>query len=621
MVSKSPHELPFKLGVTCRGAFRQKLFDLMGPALERFLSFPELNSIYKTVYQLEDSRHFVDKVLSVLNITYELSDEEIARIPRTGPLVVVANHPYGAIEGIVLAAVLRTVRPDVRIMANYLLHRIPELRDMMFFVDPFGGPDAVKHNIRAIRDSIDWVREGHILGVFPAGEVSHLRLNQYTVTDPPWNLSVARIIRKTRADVTPIFFNGANGPFFQLMGLVHPKLRTAMLPHELLNKKRATIPMRVGTQVPFAKIETFASDQDLMAYLRLRTYILKNRHDRPASGRSARSSFTITARPNKHQPIVAGQDAKVMADEIARLPASQMLIASKDLQIWYAQAAQIPHLLLEIGRLRELTFRGVHEGTGQPIDLDRFDDHYLHLFAWEKSKREVVGAYRMGPTDDILSTHGVDGLYTSTLFKYRYTLLEQISPALELGRSFIRPEYQKSYPPLLLLWKGIGVFVVRNPRYRMLFGPVSINSEYQSLSRQLIIRFLEANNFAADLSRLIRPKHPLKGKKIKPLEIRISDHVVRDMDEVSSLISEVENDQKGIPILLKQYLKVGAKFMGFNVDPNFGDVLDGLMLVDLTQTDPKILERYLGREEAASFLAYHQRLAAAPPAVVSAAPH
>jgi len=365
----------------------------------------------------------------------------------------------------------------------------------------------------------------------------------------------------------------------------------------------------VGTPVPFDRLASFAGDEDLIAYLRLRTYILKNRHDQ--TGRGGRSSFTITARTNQHQPIVAAQDAKAMLDDLARLPPQQMLVENKDLAVWYARAPQIPHILQEIGRLREVTFRGVHEGTGKPIDLDRFDDDYLHLFAWEKRQREVVGAYRMGPTDEILSKDGVDGLYPSPLFKYRHNLLEQISPALELGRSFIRPEYQKSYPPLLLLWKGIGVYVVRNPRYRRLFGPVSINSEYQSLSRQLIIRFLEANNFAADLSRLIRPKNPLRAKKIKPLEVRLSDHVVRDMDEVSSLISEVENDQKGIPILLKQYLKVGAKFMGFNVDPNFGDVLDGLMLVDLVQTDRKILERYLGRAEVQTFLAYHRELAAA----------
>lgn len=303
-------------------------------------------------------------------------------------------------------------------------------------------------------------------------------------------------------------------------------------------------------------------------------------------------------------PIAPARDPELVLDEVLGLPKDHLLLEHGEYQVYCARAARIPQILYEIGRLREMTFRGVAEGTGKALDLDRFDESYHHLFMWSTKKSELVGAYRLGATDEILPTSGVEGLYTSTLFQYQAQVLEQVGPALELGRSFIREEYQKSYSPLLLLWRGIGAFVTKYPRYQVLFGPVSINAEYQSFSRQLIMQFLQANNSLPKLAELIKPKNPPQVRPDTSVDLKECSTVVRDIDEVSDLVAEVESDQKGIPILLKQYLKLSGKMLGFNIDPDFGDVLDGLILVDLRQTDYKLVERFASPEGAKIITAY-----------------
>ena len=283
-----------------------------------------------------------------------------------------------------------------------------------------------------------------------------------------------------------------------------------------------------------------------------------------------------------------------------------MLADNGDMAVYRARAGQIPHLLQEIGRLREITYRATHEGTGKPADLDRFDAWYTHLFIWHKTRNEIVGAYRLGLTDEIVAGHGTEGLYTSTLFKYRAGLLERMGPAIELGRSFIRLEYQRSYAALLLLWKGIGKIAVDRPQCKTLFGPVSISNDYQTASKHFMVQFLEASHHAADLAELTRPRHPFRAPAMEKVTAggRLN-HLLRDGDVVDDLVSELEPDGKGMPVLLRQYLKLGARFFAFNVDPDFSDALDATMLVDLTKTDRKLLQRYLGEEGMASFLAHH----------------
>lgn len=595
----------FELPVPFQDPWRRMLFLLFKPWIERLFALPRLQHKYEEIRRIDNSRPFFERALEVFRTSYRLSDQERARIPSQGPAIIVSNHPFGGIEGVILAEIIRTVRPDYKLFANFLLHRIEETRDHSIFVDPFAFDTSIKRNLKPLREAVQWIKDGGLLIVFPSGTVSHLDWQKKEISDPPWSPTVARIIRKTEAPVLPMFFQGTNGFLFQILGLIDARLRTAMLPRELLNKKNTTIEVNAGSLVPFRKLSSFERDEDMMSYLRLRTYILESRSSRVAR----RFPSLWPLRFSKEQvlePLVAPREVSLLLREVEKLPSEQKLVESGEFIVYSARARQIPNVLYEIGRLREYSFRKAREGTGKKIDLDRFDNYYLHLFVWNSKKSEIVGAYRIGETDRILRRFGKRGLYTSTLFAYRRSLLEQFEPALELGRSFVRPEYQKNYSPLLLLWRGIGQFVVRNPRYKTLFGPVSINSEYESLSRQLIVQFLKANNYLPELAKFIKAKNPMRPTPIKGWDPKTTSRVVRDLEEISSLVAEIEADKRAVPILLRQYIKLGGKLLGFNVDPNFGDVLDGLILIDLTQTEMKLLERYLGKEGAQAFREYHR---------------
>jgi putative hemolysin len=510
-----------------------------------------------------------------------------------------------------MAKILRERRPDARIMANFLLKRIEGLEDRFIFVDPFGSTESPKKNLQPLRESIDWVRGGGLLVIFPAGTVSHLQWGRREVFDPIWSPTIARIVRKTDAPVIPMYFRGRNGMVFQLAGAIHPLLRTALLPREFWNKRGKTISLRVGTPIPAEKNQSVEDDAELMNYLRLRTYLLGSSD--PGALKERKQPFRRKQKksaPRRLKPIAPAIDPTMLSAEVAALAPEKILGENGDYVVMHGTARELPHVLAEIGRLREISFREVQEGTGKSTDLDHFDQYYTHLFVWNRSTHEVVGAYRLVKTDHVLRTNGKSGLYTSTLFDYRTELLTQMGPAIELGRSFIRPEYQRNYNSLNLLWKGIGTYVAQNPSHPVLFGTVSISSEYDSISRKLIISFLKANRFLPELARQIRARNPMPKTTLRGVDMEHSSMVVTDIKEVSLLLSEIESSQRTLPILLRQYLKLGGKLLAFNVDPEFGNVLDGLIYVDLRETDTKLLERYLGKEGVQRFYEFHKGRAA-----------
>ncbi|MFH0789124.1 MAG: GNAT family N-acyltransferase [Pseudomonadota bacterium] len=330
--------------------------------------------------------------------------------------------------------------------------------------------------------------------------------------------------------------------------------------------------------------------------------MLEHRPSNPENGR--RKPFEPKKEMNRLEPIISSTTNNFLMEEIRNLPSKQTLVNHGEYRVAYAQAPQIPYLLREIGRLREMTFRQAGEGTGKALDLDEYDTFYLHLFLWKEDTKEIVGAYRLGPTDKLVNRFGKRSLYTQTLFSCRHSFFNQINPALELGRSFIRAEFQKSYAPLLLLWKGIGQYVVRYPQYKILFGPVSINQGYQANSRELMVTYLKDKSYLSEMAKLIRPKNPFRSRP-EGWMVTAARVLLKDIEEVSSWVSELEPDQKGVPVLLKQYIKLGGKLLGFNIDPQFSHVLDGLILVDLTRTDPDILGRYMGKEGLQTFIEYH----------------
>jgi len=602
---------PFKISFSGRNPITQKILPLVESPLERFFNFHQINTKYAQISPEQDCNAFLTRVLEILNINYQVSEQELARIPQTGRVIIVSNHPFGMIEGIILAALLKSVRDDLKIMANYLLSKIEQLREILIMTDPFEKPDSYKTNYKALKEAIGWLKHGGMLSIFPAGEVSHIHLKKRSIIDPEWNDTVARLVRLTKTPVLPVFFKGSNGALFQLMGLIHPTFRTLMLPQQLLNKVDKTIEIRIGNLIPYAKLSKIDSAKEMTEYLRLRTYILQNCDQNPTANSPGKNKNSISkSQPTEPAPIIPAVKTGSLTHELSRLPARQSLVENSDYQVFYAKAYQSPFILREIGRLREVTFRAAGEGTGKSIDLDAFDDYYYHLFIWHKANQEIVGAYRLGASEEILKQFGPGGFYTSTLYKFKPNLLSKINPALELGRSFIRIEYQRAYSSLLLLWKGIGQFILQFPQYRYLFGTVSISDDYHPVSKRLMISFLKLNNFLPRMAKMVKAKTPVSKKLSKGWPPKTTKYDSQDINDVSELISDIEADSKGVPILIKQYLKLGGKFLGFNSDPDFGNVLDGLILVDLLETDTKTLERYMGKEGLEAYLNYHDMASA-----------
>jgi len=593
---------------------QRRLYSLVEPSVERLLSISTLNRSYDAFSSTFDrTQNFFVSVLEELGVTYDLSEDDRRKIPESGPLLVVANHPFGGLDGIVLGAILTSVRPDVKLLANRLLHRVRELRQWLVSVDPFDNPGSVRSNIGGMKAAMRWLRQGGALGTFPSGTVSHLQLSKRDLSDPAWSPHTAGLIRRTKATALPVYFEGHNSVLFQVMGLLSPRLRTALLPRELLNKSHKAIKVKIGKPIPFAKLDGYPSDRDVVDHLRVRTYIQKSRGaigKINSKGIESRLSGNIDSLIDQEQQnLVSPVNPSCLQRDIGRLSDEHCLVRQNDFAVYIAPAKRIPNILDEIGRLREKTFREVGEGTGRNQDLDRFDEHYRHLFVWNEAQREIVGAYRLGLTDQLLTRSGVEGLYTSTLFQFKPGFFHQIDPAIEMGRSFIRSEYQKKRQSLALLWRGIGEFVVRHPRYKVLFGPVSISREYNPLSRNLMIQFFKAAKFDPQFARLVRAKNPPRNRvrdRLEGIDKRILKSALRDTEDVSALISEIEKDAKGIPVLLRHYLKLNGTLLSFNVDKDFSRVLDGLILVDLSKTDPKLLKRYMGREGCTSFLQFHE---------------
>ena len=510
-------------------------------------------------------------VLNLLNV--QVIDDGAEHIPAQGPCVVVANHPHGILDGAVVMSILRRRRGDVKILANKALEEIEELRGDIVAID------LEKPSPARLKEAIAHVAGGGLLVIFPAGTVSTLR------GDDAWNIGAARLIdmihkRAPELAIVPVSIAGRNSLFFHLTGLFSRKLRATLLLRELWNKRGNTVEVRIGKPAPAARVFPDRDAIRVIRYLRWRVDLLsKHEPFRPLTSRPPRRQT------QPHQPVIAPQSADAMAAEVAALPVTAF---SGDLTAYIATANAIPTTLQEIGRLREITFRAAGEGTGTPCDLDAFDKHYLHLFLWNAKKCEVAGAYRLKPVD---ANTPVADLYTSTLFQYDNAFLKDLGSGVELGRSFVRAEYQRSFSALLLLWKAIGAWVVTHPGHTVLFGPVSISNRYGHRARQAIYSFLSQTAWLDGLAKTIRARTQFSASK--------TTNEARDVDELDDAVG-------GIPVLLRQYLKLGGKLVGFNVDKSFADVLDGMIVVDLRKTDRKLLDRYFTREGAEKIL-LHRR--------------
>ncbi len=543
-----------------------------------------------------DTKQFLRFILDALGIDYQVVKGSLNNIPAQGASVIVANHPLGCIEGIILAEILLAMRSDVKILANHHLKIVPELDPLFIGVDVLDGANAQQANLLALRAAHRHLANGGLLLIFPAGEVSHLvDSKQRLLQDKEWSYSVSRLIRKHQATSVPIFIDGQNSRRFYMAGKIHPLLRTLMLGRELLNKKDSLIKIAIGHEIRYKEVNAL-NDQQLVNYLRLNTYLL-NKVEQQKRNKAAddKSLFPIAARLPKADLI----------NDIEQLTAANHLISSCKFDVYCATAEAIPAILHEIGRVREINFRDVGEGTGQALDVDKFDRDYRHIFIWDREENKLVGSYRLGLVDQIVAQRGLKGLYSSTLFNYAPQFLSNMGNSIEMGRSVIAGEYQKSIFSLLLLWKGICTFVHRNPKYTHLFGPVSISNDYSEDARQLLAETMSMHYYDSEQAKLVAATNPPTQSKNRQWNTGLLT-ALTDIQLLSKVITRMEED-KGVPVLLRQYLGLNGKFVSFNVDPDFNDALDGLIVVDLRKVQEKTLARYMGSTEAQQYLSLHRK--------------
>jgi putative hemolysin len=553
--------------------------------LMEIMKINDVNDIFEKAEQFEGIE-FVDEILRLLGVNVEISESDYKNIPLEGAFTAIANHPYGGIEGLVLLKILCTIRPDAKVMANFILKKIPNLSDFFVAVNPFENVDH-SSSISGIKTTLNLLANGTPIGIFPAGEVSTYQLDQQRVTDKLWHPVVGKIIGKAKVPVLPIYFHGNNGLLFNLLSLIHPSLRTAKLPSELFNKKGHTIKVRIGKIIQFNDIPNHDNNNSLLAFLRAKTYALGVGLENEKKIFNPRNLFKIK---KEAEEITSEISAELLSKEILTIPSELKVWTEKNYDVFICPADVIPNILKEIGRLREITFRSVGEGTNKSTDLDGYDIYYHHLFIWDTEQKMIVGAYRIGKGDEIFYSHGKKGFYLDELFKIKSQFSPILKNSLELGRSWIRKEYQQKPLPLFLLWKGILKHLIDHPNYRYLVGPVSISNSFSQFSKSLIVDFIYRNHFDTEMAQMVKPRKKFKIDYSK-IDAEILTSTSISLKNLDSLIGEIETTHLKVPVLLRQYIGLNAKIICFNIDPKFSDSLDGFLVLDLENVPSDLIDK------------------------------
>lgn len=541
---------------------------LLAPALMRFMKLPQINKLYDSIADFE-GRECLEALVRELNVSYEIPPSDLDNLPKEGPFITVSNHAYGGLDGILLMHLVSEEREDYKVIVNFLLSRIKELNQFFLPVNAFEKNVSTQSSIKGIRMAKECLRSGGALGLFPAGEVSHIGPSG-KVEDIPWHTAIVKFIMSAQVPVVPIFFDGHNSAAFLRKAKLHPMLQTASLPSEILNKKGKRIAIRIGSPITVAEQQAYTDFKELGDYLRARTYALKANIEKDTKYKHLESAPAIAP---PHQ-------LELCQRELEQLPAKSRLFTVNNYTAYLAPYSYIPYLMHEIGRKREETFRTVGEGTYQPIDLDTYDRNYHHLILWDSDKKALVGSYRIGMGAELMKRFGIDGFYNSSLFQFDPKFGTVLSQSMELGRAFICNDYRYETLPMMLLFKGLFYTMLRHPEYRYFVGPVSVSSWYPKLYQSLIHKFISEQCRANNMEGMVNPRHPFVPDfgLVDPNVLLQNVHTPEQLDR---LLSRLSNRQYRLPSLVKRYLKLNAKVLTFNIDINFNDSLDGFIVSDI----------------------------------------
>ncbi|MBW6533634.1 MAG: lysophospholipid acyltransferase family protein [Mariniphaga sp.] len=548
------------------------------------LRFNKLNKIYEQIASKEGI-DFIDEIIRVLEFKIEFDENELKKVPATGPLIVVANHPFGGFDGLLLIKYLSQVRPDVKVIGNFLMQKVEPVSEYFISENPFNNidPDKQEKECKGTREAVHHLQNGGVLCLFPAGDLSTYGTFD-SITDQVWQFPMVKFVKKARVPVVPAYFQGTNSRLFHFFAKIHPSLRQVRLPSELLSKKHKTIKLRIGTPIKVEDQDKFFDVYQFGRFLRAKTYSME-------SPIEVKRFFNYNLKP-QHKPesvIEPVVEEKILA-EIQKIKTDYTLFNLKNYTAFCAPSEEIPNILTEIGRLREITFREVGEGTNRSIDIDEFDLYYHQMFIWDEEEEKIVGAYRIGKGKDILEQYGKRGFYLQSLFKISDDFKPVLNESLELGRSFVIKEYQRKPMPLFLLWKGILYFLLKNPEYRYLIGPVSISNNYSKISKDLIIRFIMQNHLNWKMAQFVKPRNSYKFKSDNADINILMENMERDINRLDKAIGDLDELNSGLPVLLKKYIKLNAKIIAFNVDPKFNNCLDGLIMLDVNDVPKNTIE-------------------------------